>query len=81
MKSRIRRFFVLLFLLMSPSGYSAESPVRTCGESDILIDSAALSPFHRKRVTPDYYGINVHCLDGAELAGVPVRQAIGAAMP
>jgi hypothetical protein len=38
-------------------------------------------PFHRKRVTPDNLGINVNCLDGADLEGVPVRRAVGAAMP
>ena len=38
-------------------------------------------PFHRKRVTPDYYGINVHCLDGFDAAGIPLRHAAGAAMP
>jgi hypothetical protein len=32
-------------------------------------------------VTPDYYGINVHCLDAFDPAGIPVRQAVGAAMP
>ena len=38
-------------------------------------------PFHRKRVTPDFYGINVHCLADANLDGVPVRRTQGAAMP
>jgi hypothetical protein len=38
-------------------------------------------PFHRKRVSPDHFGINVHCLDGFDPAGIPVRRAIGAAMP
>ncbi len=38
-------------------------------------------PFHRKRVTPDHLGINVHCLEGFDPAGIPVRQAVGAAMP
>jgi hypothetical protein len=38
-------------------------------------------PFHRKRVTPDYLGINVFCLDGFDPTGIPVRQAVGAAMP
>jgi hypothetical protein len=38
-------------------------------------------PFHRKRVTPDHLGINVHCLDEFDIAGIPVRQAAGAAMP
>lgn len=38
-------------------------------------------PFHRKRVTPEYFGVNVHCLDGFDPTGLPVRQAEGAAMP
>ena len=37
-------------------------------------------PFHRKRVTPDNLGINVHCLDGFKADGIHVRQAIGASM-
>lgn len=36
--------------------------------------------FHRKRVTPDNLGINVHCLEGFDAQGIPVRQAVGAAM-
>ena len=38
-------------------------------------------PFHRKRVTPDHYGVNVHCLDDFHADGIPVRRAAGAAMP
>lgn len=38
-------------------------------------------PFHRKRVTPDYFGINVFCLHDFDPTGIPVRQAVGAAMP
>ena len=34
-------------------------------------------PFHRKRVTPDYVGVNVFCLDDFEPAGIPVRATIG----
>ena len=37
-------------------------------------------PFHRKRVTPDNFGINGWCLQGFEPAGIPVRQTIGAGM-
>ena len=36
--------------------------------------------FHRKRVTPAYYGINVFCLEGFDPAGIPVRATVGAAM-
>jgi hypothetical protein len=38
-------------------------------------------PFHRKRNTPDHFGINVHCLEGFDPAGTPVRATIGAGMP
>lgn len=34
-------------------------------------------PFHRKRVTPDFYGINVFCLKGFDSAGINVRATIG----
>ena len=44
---------------------------RTCG----------IYPFHRKRVTPDFLGVNVFCLDGFDPADIPVRQTVGAAMP
>jgi hypothetical protein len=37
-------------------------------------------PFHRKRVTPDYYGVNVFCLDGFDATGIPVRATVGAGM-
>jgi hypothetical protein len=44
---------------------------RTCG----------IYPFHRKRVTPDHFGINVHCLRDFDPAGIPVRRTVGATMP
>lgn len=44
---------------------------KTCG----------IYPFHRKRVTPDHYGINVYCLDGFDPTGIPVRATVGAGMP
>lgn len=40
---------------------------RTCG----------IYPFHRKRMAPDHYGINVFCLDGFDPAGIPVRATVG----
>jgi len=38
-------------------------------------------PFHRKRNTPEYFGINVHCLEGFDPADTPVRATVGARMP
>jgi hypothetical protein len=43
---------------------------KTCG----------IYPFHRKRVTPDNFGVNVQCLDGFDPEGINVRRAAGAAM-
>ncbi len=37
--------------------------------------------FHRKRITPDYLGINVFCLHDFDPNGIPVRQTVGADMP
>ena len=38
-------------------------------------------PFHRKRVTPDFMGVNVFCLEGFDPTGIPVRATAGAGMP
>ena len=38
-------------------------------------------PFHRKRVTPDYVGVNVFCLHDFDPTGIPVRATVGAGMP
>ena len=43
---------------------------KTCG----------IYPFHRKRVSPDHFGINVFCLDGFDPTGLPVRATVGAGM-
>lgn len=38
-------------------------------------------PFHRKRGTPKYLGVNVFCLDDFDPEGIPVRATVGAGMP
>ncbi len=43
--------------------------------------TCGIYPFHRKRVTPDFFGVNVNCLEGFDPAGIPVRATVGAAMP
>lgn len=37
-------------------------------------------PFHRKRVTPDYFGVNVLCLEQFDPTGIIVRATDGAGM-
>jgi hypothetical protein len=36
--------------------------------------------FHRKRSEPDYYGINVYCLDDLDISTIDVRETTGANM-
>ncbi|MBT3910706.1 MAG: GFA family protein [Rhodospirillaceae bacterium] len=36
--------------------------------------------FHRKHAAPDHYGINVYCLDNADLSGVPTNEVDGLTM-
>lgn len=36
--------------------------------------------FHRKRVTPDNFGINVYCLDDVDISGVPIKEVDGLSM-
>lgn len=43
---------------------------KTCG----------IYPFHRKRAAPDSYGINIACLEGADIEGVPIRATDGIGM-
>lgn len=36
--------------------------------------------FHRKRVSPDFFGINVYCLDEVDISSVPVVAVDGLSM-
>ena len=36
--------------------------------------------FHRKRSVPDHFGVNVFCLEGFDVASIPVRATEGANM-
>lgn len=36
--------------------------------------------FHRKRLMPDFLGVNIHCLDEADISGVPIVEKHGASL-
>ena len=36
--------------------------------------------FHRKRAAPDHFGVNIFCLDGFNVASLPVRATEGIGM-
>jgi len=55
--------------------------VGSCHCGAIRFEICGIYPFHRKRVTPDYFGVNVFCLEDFEPGGIPVRDTDGAGMP
>lgn len=69
------------FRLLQGEASLAEYQFHTRTARHYFCKVCGIYPFHRKRVTPDYFGINVNCLEGFQPEGIPVRQAVGAAMP
>jgi len=69
------------FRLLAGEDFLTEYRFHTQTARHFFCKVCGIYPFHRKRVTPDYFGINVHCLHEFEPAGIPVRQAVGAGMP
>lgn len=43
-------------------------------------NKCGIYPFHRKRVTPDYFGVNVFCLEGFDPQGITIRATDGKGM-
>jgi hypothetical protein len=68
------------FKLLSGQAYLTEYQFHTKTARHYFCKVCGIYPFHRKRVTPDFLGINVHCLDGFDPEGIPVRKTIGAGM-
>ncbi|HEV3019875.1 MAG TPA: GFA family protein [Burkholderiaceae bacterium] len=69
------------FELLAGAGALTEYQFHTKTARHFFCRICGIYPFHRKRVTPDHLGINVYCLHDFDPAGIPVRQAVGAAMP
>jgi hypothetical protein len=68
------------FELLSGADSLAEYQFNTLTARHFFCKTCGIYPFHRKRVTPDNFGVNVHCLDDFDPAGIPVRQAVGSTM-
>ena len=69
------------FRLLAGADALADYQIHTHTAHHHFCKVCGIYPFHRKRVTPDYYGINVYCLDGFDPAGIPIRMTVGAGMP
>ena len=69
-----------LRLLTDPAALS-EYQFHTATARHYFCSTCGIYPFHRKRVTPDYFGVNVYCLADFDPAGIAVRATVGAGMP
>jgi hypothetical protein len=69
------------FKLLAGEAWLTEYQFHTRTARHYFCKVCGIYPFHRKRVTPDHFGVNVLCLQGFEPDGFPVRRAVGAAMP
>jgi len=69
------------FRLLSGAESLAEYRFHTGTARHYFCRTCGIYPFHRKRVAPDCYGINVFCLEDFDPAGIPVRATVGAGMP
>jgi hypothetical protein len=69
------------FRLLAGSAELTEYRFHTKSARHFFCRVCGIYPFHRKRITPEYLGVNVFCLDGFETSGIPVRKAVGAGMP
>ena len=68
------------FELLSGEDSLAEYQFHTHTARHFFCKTCGIYPFHRKRVTPDYFGINVFCLGDFEPDGIPVRATVGKGM-
>lgn len=68
------------FRLLAGAESLSEYQFNTMNARHYFCKVCGIYPFHRKRVAPDNFGVNVFCLEGADLEGVPVRQTNGSSM-
>jgi len=69
------------FRLLAGEAALTEYRFHTNTARHFFCGTCGIYPFHRKRVTPDFLGINVFCLDDFDPTGVPVRATVGRDMP
>lgn len=68
------------FTLLAGQEHLTEYQFNTHTARHFFCKTCGIYPFHRKRVTPDFLGINVFCLENFSPEGIPVRCTPGSAM-
>jgi hypothetical protein len=65
------------FTLLAGDDSLAEYRFHTRTARHFFCKICGIYPFHRKRVTPDFFGVNVHCIEAFDPEGIPVRATVG----
>ena len=68
------------FQLLSGQDSLTEYQFHTRTARHFSCKHCGIYPFHRKRITPDFVGVNVFCLNDFEPDGIPVRATVGKGM-
>ncbi|NVK55878.1 MAG: GFA family protein [Alteromonadaceae bacterium] len=68
------------FTLLNGESSLTEYQFHTNTAHHYFCKKCGIYPFHRKRVTPEYFGINVYCLEDFNPEGIPIRATVGAEM-
>ena len=68
------------FELLSGTASLTEYQFHTHTARHFFCRVCGIYPFHRKRVTPDFFGVNIFCLDDFDPADIPVRATDGKGM-
>jgi hypothetical protein len=65
------------FQLVAGAQHLTEYQFHTRTAKHYFCKICGIYPFHRKRVTPEFFGVNVYCLEGWDPTGIPVRRTTG----
>jgi len=65
------------FRLLTPLDELSVYQWHTRTAKDYFCPSCGVLPFRRPRTAPHLWGINVRCLDGVDLAAIPVQHVHG----
>jgi hypothetical protein len=65
------------FTLKSGKEFLSEYQFHTKTAHHFFCKRCGVYPFHRKRVVPDHYGINVFCLKDFDPVGISIRETHG----
>jgi len=68
------------FELITGSEFLSEYQFHTMTATHYFCNTCGIYPFHRKRVTPDHFGVNVSCLRDVDLTEIKIRETNGRLM-